>query len=425
MEQIVIVGAGLAALRSAERLRELGFDGRIVVVGDEPTRPYHRPALSKQLVTGELKPEELTFPAYTELDVRWRLRTQAQSLDLGRRIVELPGGEELRYDGLIIATGVEARHLPGTPRHDRRVHQLRTLADAEGLVATLRATRGRVVIVGTGFTGCELAASMRELHRDVTLVGRSTTMLGNVLGPELSDTIRDLHRGNGVDVALGVTVSTWAPSANGVALVLSDERLLLASCVVLAVGSLPNTRWLRGSGLVVEDGVLCESTCHAVGATDVMAAGDVACWPNLRFDGVPRRVEHWLNAIEMGRAAAANLLAGRSKAEMFTPLPRFWSEQHHVRIQAAGMPSLADQRLRLETRPGTKPESVSVFARAGNTIGVVGLDRPRTVLTLTNQLANTAWPRLRPQATDNNVFRPARPNVVPMPTQAQPNKETA
>ncbi|HEX3778919.1 MAG TPA: FAD-dependent oxidoreductase [Pseudonocardiaceae bacterium] len=425
MEQIVIVGAGLAALRAAERLRELGFDGRVVIVGDEPHRPYHRPALSKQIITGALKPNELTFPAYTELDVRWRLRTSAQSLDLGRRIVELPGGEELHYDGLIIATGVESRHLPGTPRHDPRVHMLRTVDDAEELVGTLRASRGRVVIVGTGFTGCELAGSMRELHRDVTLVGRSTNLLGNIVGPELSETIRILHRGNGVDLALGVTVKTWAPSANGVALVLSDERLLLADCVVLAVGSVPSTRWLRGSGLVLEDGVLCEATCHAVGATDVMAAGDVARWPNLRFDGVPRRVEHWLNAIEMGRAAAANLLSGRGKAEMFTPLPRFWSEQHHVRIQAAGMPGLADQRLRLESRLGNKPESVSVYARAGNTIGVVGLDRPRTVLALTQQLADTAWPRLRPQTTDNNVFRPARPQVVPLPVPQPPVQETA
>ncbi|HEX4222934.1 MAG TPA: FAD/NAD(P)-binding oxidoreductase [Pseudonocardiaceae bacterium] len=416
MEQIVIAGAGLAALRAAEHLRELGFDGRIVLVGDEPHRPYHRPALSKQIVTGELKPQDLPFPAYADLDVRWRLNTQAQGLDLGRRVIELPGGEELPYDGLIIATGVQPRNLAGAPRHDPRVHVLRTLADAEGLLGTLRATKGRVAIIGTGFTGCELAGSLRETHRDVTLIGRSGTLFGNVLGPELSDTLRALHQRNGVDLALGVTVRTWAPSANGIALVLSDERLLLADCVVIAVGSMPNTRWLADSGLVLDDGVLCEATCHAVGATDVMAAGDVACWPNLRFDGVPRRVEHWLNAIEMGRAAAANLLAGRGKAEMFTPVPRFWSEQHHVRIQAAGMPSLADQRLKVDTRSGGKPESVSIYARNGNTIGVVGLDRPRTVLTLTAQLTDTAWPRLRPQH-QGNVFRPFGPQVVELPVQ--------
>lgn len=416
MEQIVIVGAGLAALRAAEHLRERGFDGRVVIVGDEPHRPYHRPGLSKQVITGELKPHELILPAYADLDVRWRLRTPVQGLDIGRRVVELPGGEDLPYDGLIIATGVEARHLSGAPRHDPRVHVLRTIDDAEALVGTLRSTRGRVVIVGTGFTGCELAGSLRELHRDVTLIGRSGTLFGGSLGPELSDTLRALHVRNGVDLALGVTVRTWAPSANEIALVLSDERLLLAECVVLAVGSMPATRWLEGSGLVLDDGVLCEATCHAVGATDVMAAGDVACWPNLRFDGVPRRVEHWLNAIEMGRAAAANLLAGRSKAEMFTPLPRFWSEQHHVRIQAAGMPGLADQRLTVDTRAGGKPESVSVYARGGNTIGVVGLDRPRAVLAMTSQLASATWPRLHP-THDDNVFRPAGPQVVQLPVQ--------
>lgn len=128
---------------------------------------------------------------------------------------------------------------------------------------------------------------------------------------------------------------------------------------------------------MVDDGVLCESTCHAVGATDVVAAGDVCRWPNLRFDGVPRRIEHWLNAVEMGRAAAANLLAGRGRATMFTPLPRFWSEQHHVRIQAAGMPGLADQQLKLDSRSsGSSPASISVFTGSGTTIGIVGLDRP-------------------------------------------------
>jgi NADPH-dependent 2,4-dienoyl-CoA reductase/sulfur reductase-like enzyme len=412
MEQIVIVGAGLAALRAAEHLREFGFDGRVVIVGDEPHRPYHRPALSKQVITGELKPDDLTFPAYTDLDVRWRLRTRARLLDQGRRVIELPGGEELRYDGLIIATGVEARHLAGAPRHDPRVHVLRTIADAQALVGTLRATKGRVVIVGTGFTGCELASSLRELHRDVTLIGRSRRLLCDAVGPDVSDTLTELHRRNGVDLALGVTVRAWAPTPNAIALVLSDERLLLADCVVLAVGSVANTGWLRGSGLVLDDGVLCEATCHAVGATDVMAAGDVACWPNLRFDGVPRRVEHWLNAIEMGRAAAANLLAGRGKATTFTPLPRFWSEQHHIRVQAAGMPSLADQRLTMPTRTGGRPESASVYARNGHAVGAVCLDSPRRMLTLTAQLADATDPR--PQHPDN-MFRPASPRVAPMP----------
>jgi NADPH-dependent 2,4-dienoyl-CoA reductase/sulfur reductase-like enzyme len=386
VERIVIVGAGLAALRAAERLRELGFAGRVVIVGDEPYRPYHRPALSKQIVTGDLRPRDLIFPAYADLDVCWRLRTAARGLDLGRRVVTLPGGEELRYDGLIIATGVEARHLPGAPRHDPRVHVLRTIADAEALVTTLRATRGRVVIIGTGFTGCELAGSLRELRREVTLIGRSRTLFGNALGDEFGDTLHALHQRNGVDVVLGVSVRGWATSANGVALALSDERVLLAGCVVLAVGSDPNTRWLNGSGLGLTNGVLCEETCHAAGATDVVAAGDVACWPNLRFDTMPRRVEHWLNAIEMGRAAAANLLAGRGRAQPFTPLPQFWSEQHHVRIQAAGMPSLADRRLPV----GTRAEPVRVYARDGQAVGVVGLDRPRAMLTLTARLAGLA-----------------------------------
>jgi NADH dehydrogenase FAD-containing subunit len=154
---------------------------------------------------------------------------------------------------------------------------------------------------------------------------------------------------------------------------------VFACCIVLAVGSDPNTRWLKESGLVLRGGVLCESTCHAVGATDVMAAGDVACWPNLRFDAVPRRVEHWLNAIEMGRAPAANLRAGRGKAETFAPLPQFWSEQ----------------RLMVD---GGERESVGVYARNGSAVGMVGLGRPRMVFTLTARLADTMRPRPRPRA---------------------------
>jgi NADPH-dependent 2,4-dienoyl-CoA reductase/sulfur reductase-like enzyme len=412
MNRIVIVGAGLTALRAAERLRELKFDGEIVIVGDESHKPYHRPALSKQLITGKLTAKDLYFPAYHDIDVIWRTRTRAHKLDHGRHVVHLPGGEELQYDGLMIATGVEARHLAGAPRHDPRVHALRTLDDALAIKETLaHGGKGRVVVIGTGFTGCEFASSCREMNRDVTIIGRSKTLFGKALGPELGAAIGDLHRRHGVDLALGVDIRHWATGPEGVAIVLSNERLITATCVVLAVGSMPSTDWLAGSGLVLEDGVLCEPTCHVVGASDVVAAGDVARWPNLRFDGVPRRVEHWLNAIEMGRAAAANLLAGKSRAKPFTPLPRFWSEQHHVRIQAAGIPAIGQQTMYLSTRPNGNERSITGYIRAGKPVGIVGLNQPRTMIHLTRQLDQ----KLRPMVPSEHVRNGRRPSEAPAP----------
>ncbi|HEY2696157.1 MAG TPA: FAD-dependent oxidoreductase [Pseudonocardiaceae bacterium] len=384
-ERIVVVGAGLAGLRAAEALRELKFEGELVVVGAETRRPYHRPALSKQMLTGELRAADLALRSYVRLDARWRRGTPALKLDHRRRVVELPGEEELRYDGLVIATGVQQRHLPGSPRHDSRVHVLRTIDDATALQRTLRTgPPERVVVIGGGFTACEVAATARELGRDVTIVARPKTLLGRVLGTQIGERIGRLHRMHGVDVAAGAEVIHWIPQPRGIALHLSNGELLLAGCVVLAVGSTPAVQWLRGSGLTLEDGLLCRPSCHVVGATDVVAAGDVARWPNLRFEAVPRRAEHWLNAAEMGRAAAASLLAGPVDALPFTPLPRFWSEQFGIRLQVAGMPTLGQDTVVLAGKQG-KPK-VTGHLRNGRLIGVTAWDAPPEMLRWTAEL---------------------------------------
>jgi NADPH-dependent 2,4-dienoyl-CoA reductase/sulfur reductase-like enzyme len=384
-ERTVIVGAGLAGFRAAERLRELSYEGEVVIVGEERHRPYHRPALSKQLLTGKLKATDLGFNTYTELDAHWRLGVTAQGWDPGERVVHLPGDEKLGYDGLIIASGVQPRHLPGVPRHDPRVHVLRTMEDAQALRETLAASKGRVAVIGTGFTGCEVASSARELNREVTVIGRSATLLG-ALGPELGGIMNDLHADHGVDLALGTEPLHWHCTPEHVVIVLSTGQVVNASCVVLAVGSVLNTGWLRGSGVDVDGGVLCEPTCHVAGVPDAVAAGDIARWPNLRFDGVPRRCEHWLNAVEMGRAAAESLLAGRDAATPFTPLPRFWSEQHGVRLQGAGLPGTADHSFGSKHGSRTKRKAVVAYFREGHQVGIVCLDQPRAMLELTREL---------------------------------------
>jgi NADPH-dependent 2,4-dienoyl-CoA reductase/sulfur reductase-like enzyme len=259
------------------------------------------------------------------------------------------------------------------------VHVLRTIDDATALQRTLRARPPeRVVVIGGGFTACEVAATARELGREVTIVSRPKTLLGKVLGRETGARIARLHRSHGIDLALGTQVVHWIPQPRGIALHLSDGQVLLAGCVVLAVGSTPAVQWLRGSGLTLEDGVLCRPSCHVVGASDVVAAGDVARWPNLRFEAVARRAEHWINASEMGRAAAASLLAGPVDALPFTPLPRFWSEQYGVRLQVAGMPTLGKETIRLAGRP-SRPKVLG-HLRNGRLIGVTAWDSPPEML---------------------------------------------
>jgi NADPH-dependent 2,4-dienoyl-CoA reductase/sulfur reductase-like enzyme len=385
-ERIVVVGAGLTGLRAAERLREMKFDGEIIILGDERLPPYHRPALSKQLLMGTLRPSDLTLPAYEDINAKWRFGTPVRQLVPRERKLQLPGGEELTYDGLVIATGVEARRPNDLPYHDPRVLVLRTMHDAMDLERVINSTKGRVAVVGGGFTGCELAASLRHLSREVTLIGRGQSLLGNVLGEDLGNWLTTTHSDHGVDLALGNSVQDWAPGPDGIALRLTDGTSLLASCVLVAAGTVPITGWMKGSGLPLDDGVVCDASTHVVGAEDIVAAGDVAQWPNLRFDDTPRRVEHWLNAVEMGRHAAESLLAGRAAAEPFTPMPRFWTEQYGVRIQAAGMPKLGKEIISLGT-PDDGTGTVYGYSREGRLMGVVGLDCPSSVLAWTESVS--------------------------------------
>jgi hypothetical protein len=263
---------------------------------------------------------------------------------------------------------------------------MRTLPDALALERVISENRGPIAVIGGGFTGCELAASLRHMGREVTLIGRGKNLLGNVLGKDLGEWLTKMHGDHGVDLALGNSVKKWHPREDGVALQLSDGSTMLAGCVLLATGTVPSTTWLRGSGLPLDNGVVCEATTHVVGAEDVVAAGDVAQWPNIRFDNVPRRIEHWLNAIEMGRAAAENLLAGRAAAKPFTPMPRFWTEQYGVRIQAAGVPKLGPDVVALGS-PTDGTGTVVGYSKDGRLMGVVGVDCPSSVMSWTESVA--------------------------------------
>ncbi|HKS45181.1 MAG TPA: FAD-dependent oxidoreductase [Amycolatopsis sp.] len=403
-EHIAVVGAGLAGLRAAERLRELGFHGELTIIGAEKHKPYHRPALSKQFLEGGLRGRDLMLPSYFDLDAEWRLGTPVQRLDPARRVLYLPGEPPVRYDGLVIATGVRSRALPGAPLRDPRVHMLRTIDDATALHRSLAASDLPCLIIGGGFTACELASTLRDLGRDVVLVSRSKTLLRGAFDPVMGEAITGLHRSKGVDVQLGAQVRHWAPAERGVGAYLSTGKFVVAGCVVLAVGGEPETDWLYGAGLDISDGVLCEPTCHVVGASDVVAAGDMARWPNRRFGSTPRRIEHWLNAMEMGRAAAESLLAGRAAAVPFEPMPRFWSEQYGVRLQAAGMPRLGRRVVRLSGDARTGAGVLGYFAD-DLLVGVVGRESPRAMLHWAAKLRASLTPAAAAAATRRRIWR--------------------
>ncbi|MEY9835046.1 FAD-dependent oxidoreductase [Streptacidiphilus sp. EB103A] len=396
--RIVVAGGGLAGLSAATRLRDRGFDGELVLVGEEARRPYSRPPLSKQYLAGALGGADLTFRADETLDAHWLLDTRLVGLDVERRTLELRGGERLPYDGLVLATGVDAKRLPEAPVFSDRVRTIRTLEDAEAVRRAMHAARAHhVVILGGGFVGCELACTAREHGMDVTLVVHSAPLLRRVLGKQVGTVVGDIQRRAGVDVRLGTEITDWLDHGDVLRLRLDDGAVLDCDFVVLGLGSEPRTEWLRGSGLDVSDGVLCDPTCHAVDQwgrshPNIVAAGDVARWPNARFDAQPRRVEHLIHAVEMGQHAADSLLRGPDRAARFTPVPRFWSEQHGTRIQAVGSPALGKE---VEVVEGSL-RSERFLARytrpteyGPQTVAVVAFDMPLELLAYRDEIGRT------------------------------------
>lgn len=380
LDRIVIVGASLAGLRAAEELRTQGHAGPVTIVGDEPHRPYDRPPLSKQVLAGTKPPESTALAvaggSLDALDLDWRLGESATGLDLADRTVLLGGGERLAYDGLVIATGASPKRLPGTD-HLGGVHTLRTLDDCEAIRAALVASPRRVAVVGAGFIGAEVAATCRGLGIEVSLIEALPVPLERGLGPAMGAVVADLHRDHGVDVRLGVGVVLIEGGDRVERVRLTDGTVLVVDLVVIGIGVGPNTGWLEGSGLTIDNGVVCDATCLA--APRVVAAGDVARWPNRRF-GEVMRVEHWDNAIAMGTHAAHTLLAGPA-AVPYEPVPWFWSDQYDRKIQLAGRAGPDDT---VEVVSGSVDDRrfVALYGRDGKVVGVLGMSQPARVMKL-------------------------------------------
>lgn len=361
--RVVVAGAGLAGLRTAEALRDKGFDGELLLLGDETELPYDRPPLSKHVLRGEREPFYLrTEESYAELDLDLRLGTPVRGLDLGARSV-VTETERVSFDHLVIATGATPRRLPGAPGH-----VLRSLDDCRGLAPLLQPGK-RIAIVGAGLIGCEVAASARSLGVEVDVVDVLPQPLIRVLGTTVAQRVRELHESHGVRFHLDTSVIDATPSS----LTLADGTVLEVDVVLEAMGVLPATGWLDGSGLDVSDGVLCDEVGQA--AEGVWAVGDVARWADAA--GAARRMEHWTSAGEQASVVAAAILGTR---EPLGTAPYWWSDQYDLKLQGVGLPGVDDDVEVVEAGPRSRP--VALYSRDGVLTGVVGFSAAAVVMRL-------------------------------------------
>ncbi len=373
MERVVVVGASLAGLRAIETLRAEGFAGEIVAIGAEPEPPYDRPPLSKQFLKGEWDEERIALrrQGAQDLQVEWHLGCAATALDVEAKEVVLEGGERARYDAVLLATGSVPRRLPFEAGR-AGVHVLRSVADARALRAEVEGG-ARVTVVGAGFIGMEVAATCRERGLEVHVVEPLSTPLQRGLGEELGAHVAARFREHGVDLRLGVGVEDFVGRERVSGVRLSDGKVVASDVVVVGIGVRPATDWLAGSGLEVEDGVLCDPS-GATAARDVYAAGDVARWRPVG-GGVARRHEHWTHAVEQGVHVARRMLHGPGVGGLDV-VPYVWSDQFEMRIAIAGEPARGD---RMELCHGSLEEGrfLALFGERGRLVGAVAFRRPR------------------------------------------------
>ena len=386
---VSIVGASLAGYWAAETLRRDGFEGRISLIGDEPHAPYDRPPLSKKFLAGDLDDDRLpltTAEKLADLDLEMRLGCRATGLDVATRTLEVDGVAE-PYDGLLIATGARCRNLPGTAGL-AGVHTLRTRDDAEAIRDALANGARRVVVVGAGFIGAEVASTAIGYGAEVTMVEALEAPFGRVLGVEMGAVMADVHRRHGVDLQTGVGVDEVLGDDRLAGVRLADGATLEADLLVVGIGVVPNTDWLEGSGLTLDDGVVCDETCLA--APDVAAAGDVARWPNPRY-GEVMRVEHWDNAVQQGVHAARRLLQSDEEATPYAPVPWFWTDQYDRKVQLAGRPH-TDDEVRVVAGSTAEHRFAAFYGRDGRFTAALGMNRPRQVMQSKGLLdAGASW----------------------------------
>jgi NADPH-dependent 2,4-dienoyl-CoA reductase/sulfur reductase-like enzyme/ferredoxin len=350
--RVVIVGASLAGLAAAAFLRREGFAGSVTLIGDEPDRPYDRPPLSKQVLDGWIPLDHAGLPLRDEVDAQWRLGVPATGLDPAGKRVLLGDGSTVEFDRLLIATGTRARpwHNDAEAALDG-VFTLRTREDAAALRQRLAGRPGRVLVIGAGFTGSEIASACRDQDLAVTVAERGSAPLVGALGGVIGEVAAGLQRDHGVDLRCGVTVTSLDGDGNGQLrrARLSDGTTIDTDMAVVALGAIRNTEWLRNSGLAVGFwGVACDAGCRAVDVNavttvDIFVAGDVARFPHPLYNYQFVALEHWGNAVTQAEVAAHNMISAPGDLWPHLATPVFWSQQFGTNIKSVGVPTFADQ----------------------------------------------------------------------------------
>ena len=395
MKHVAIVGASLAGLSAARALRAQGFDGRLTVIGDEAQRPYDRPPLSKEFLCGNVSETDLALESDDEdLQADWRLGVAAAKLDSRCGAIELADGTRIDADGVVIATGSRARRWPGCEGM-AGVHVIRTIDDAVALRAEL-VPGARLVVIGAGFVGAEVASTARKLGLDVTVVEAAPTPLQMQLGGWLGGVVAGAHAANGTTLICGVGVAglvgveralrTPGAARRVAGVDLTDGRHLPADVVVVGIGGVPNIDWLQGSGLELGNGVLC-GTHGQTALPNVVAVGDCAAWLDAATD-THHRVEHWTGALERPAMAVAALLAGGLRQESTVKPPYFWSDQYGSRIQFAGL-ARPDDEITVEEGSCEERCLLATYRRDGRLVAVLGIDQPRLFTRWRRQLVPT------------------------------------
>jgi NADPH-dependent 2,4-dienoyl-CoA reductase/sulfur reductase-like enzyme len=377
MNRIVVAGASLGGLRAAEALRLEGYTGELTIVGGEKHfPPYDRPPLSKEILKGHWEEDRARLKASADLGA---------DLVLGQRIIQLHGAENeieledhsrIGFDGLIVATGASPRLLSTIDPTMPGVYVLRTYDEAVALREALSSGTPRVSIIGAGWIGCEVAATCRGWGLEVTVIEYFPQPLERTLGRVMGAWAADVHRSHGVDLRTGVSVTGVSGGGRVERVNLDDGTSVAADIVVVAIGVAPETKWLEGNGLDLENGVLCDETLRAVGADNIVAVGDVARWPNPMFDRV-MRVEHWSNAVEQAAIAAYTLLHTKAESKSYSAVPYVWSDQYDLKIQYVGTAGEFHSILEGSTEAG---KFVAGYETDGVLVGALCVNSPARMI---------------------------------------------